>query len=297
MIPAADLNFDRDAFLAEVYCICTEVKDFRRLLETVGPKLNEALSTEVLTYLDIETQTLYINGRCVTIRERERIEIHARRCLEGVDKTRSAAEAFTMVGLKPQNPEDKRASETDLLWTGAVERDGRLVGVMTLYGTQRALDHSAKQLMRSVRGLIGDGEYRLKQLSTIKSRETHQPGVDVFELTIDTSESRGDITGLVMSKLQDAVAKRLAHHIPDAFMVAKLGINRLMVVGNPNQPLPLEQWDIACRQAVETLSQRSGITIDFTIAEGDLDRIGQSPICGLISKPTMPRDPVAQAIA
>jgi hypothetical protein len=297
MVPATDINFDRDSFLAELYCICTEASDFRRLLESVGPKLHQVLATDVLTYLDIESQTLYLNGRSVTVRERERIEIHARRCLEGVDKHSNASDQFTMVGLTPMDAEAQSRSETDLLWTGAVEREGRLVGVMTLYGVQRASDHGAKQLMRSVRALIADGDHRLKQVSNIKRREVKQPGVDVFVLTIDTSVSRGDITGLVMSKLQDAVAKRLAHHIPDAFMVAKLGINRLMVVGNPNQPLPLAQWDEACRQALKTLSERSGITIDFTITEGDLDRIGESPICGLVSKPTMPRDVVNQAIA
>jgi len=297
MVPATDINFDRDGFLAELYCICTEATEFRRLLERVGHTLHDVLCTDVLTYLDIESQTLYLNGRSVTIREAQRIETHARRCLEGVDKHSNPSDQITMVGLTPQDVEAASGSETDLLWTGAVEREGRLVGVMTLYGTQRALDHGVKQLMRSVRGLIGDGDHRLKQVSSIKRREVSQPGVDVFVLTIDTSVSRGDITGLVMSKLQDAVAKRLAHHIPDAFMVAKLGLNRLMVVGNPNQPLPLAQWDIACRQALERLSEQSGITIDFTIAEGDLDRIGESPICGLVSKPTMPRGATTRAIA
>ena len=119
--------------------------------------------------------------------------------------------------------------------------------------------------------------------------------MDVFVLTIDTAVSRGDITGLVMSKLQDAVAKRLANHIPDAFMVAKLGLNRLMVVGNPNHPLPLSAWETDCRQALESLSTRTGLKIDFTITEGDLDRIADSPICGLISKPTMPRAPLSHA--
>jgi hypothetical protein len=290
MIPAADINFDRDTFLAELYCICTEANDFRQLIQQVGPKIHRALSTDVLTYLDIETQTLYLDGRMVSIRERERIEIHAKRCLEGVDKTTSDGHGFSVVGLRPQDSDAHVPDETDLLWTGAVEREGRLLGVMTLYGQQRSLDHSAKQLMRATRGLIADGGHRLKQVSAVKDRTPEQSGVDVFVLTIDTSVSRGDITGLVMSKLQDAVAKRLANHIPDAFMVAKLGLNRLMVVGNPNQPLPLHEWERSCAQAIESLSTSSGLTIDFTITEGDLDRISESPICGLISKPSMPKD-------
>ena len=130
----------------------------------------------------------------------------------------------------------------------------------------------------------------------MRNRTPHEPGVDVFVLTIDTSVSRGDITGLVMSKLQDAVAKRLAGHIPDAFMVAKLGLNRLMVVGNPNQPLPLHEWEKSCAQAIESLSKSSGLTIDFTISEGDLDRISESPICGLIGKPSMPKDAPIHAV-
>ena len=297
MVPATDTNLDRDSFLADLYCICTEASDFRRLLQRVGPKLHEVLSTDVLSYLDIESQTLYLNGRAVSLRESERIETHARRCLEGVDKQSIGGQLFKIVGLKPRDQETESIAETDLLWTGAVEREGRLVGVMTLYGTQRNLDHGDKQLMGAVRGLIGDGDHRLKQVSTVRRHGVQEPGVDVFVLTIDTSVSRGDITGLLMSKLQDAVAKRLAHHIPDAFMVAKLGINRLMVVGNPNQPLPLAHWDAACREALETLSERTGIAIDFTITEGDLDRIAESPICGLVSKPTMPRYTVSQAIA
>ncbi|MGB0646026.1 MAG: hypothetical protein ACPGQS_02565, partial [Bradymonadia bacterium] len=70
-----------------------------------------------------------------------------------------------------------------------------------------------------------------------------------------------------------------------AFMVAKLGLNRLMVVGNPNRPMPLSHWEVACAEALRSLSETSGIRIDFSIEKGDLDRINESPICGLVSKP------------
>lgn len=285
MIVATHPTHERDSFMAEMYCFCTDASSRLQILSDIAPQINAQFSTEMISYLEIDTQTLYLGGRSVRVTEQARIEDHALRCLEGVDKSSMDEAGLRIQGLTIDPDLDETTPIAQLLWTGAVERGGRLKGVLTIYGEHRALSAIEKQLLRRLRTLIADGFDRLSQRASVTRSTPHQTGIDVFALTIDTPVERGDITGLVMTKLQDAVAQRLAEHIPDAFMVAKLGLNRLMVVGNPNRPMPLSHWEVACAEALRSLSETSGIRIDFSIEKGDLDRINESPICGLVSKP------------
>lgn len=295
MIAATHPIPERESFIAEVYCFCTDANSRLQILSDIAPLIQERFATALVSYLEIDAKTLFVGGRSVRGDERKRIEEHALRCLEGVDKSTMDENGLRIQGLATDAEVGDDVSAADLLWTGAVERKGRLTGVLSLYGAQRELSAIEKQLLRRLRTLVADGFERLTQRASIAQEKPQSIGIDVFALTIDTPVERGDITGLVMTKLQDAVAKRLAEHIPDAFMVAKLGLNRLMVVGNPNRPMPLSHWEVACAQALRTLSESTGIKIDFSIEKGDLDQINDSPICGLVSKPVQSAPLLARA--
>ena len=202
---------------AEIYCFCTDATTRLQILSDIAPHINTQFSTEMISYLEIETQTLYLAGRGVRVTEQERIEDHALRCLEGVDKSSMDETRLGIQGLTLDPQLDDTTPIAELLWTGAVERGGRLKGVLTIYGEHRGLSAIEKQLLRRLRTLIADGFDRLSQRASVNRDLPQNIGVDVFALSIDTPVERGDITGLVMTKLQDAVAKRLAEHIPDIY--------------------------------------------------------------------------------
>ena len=283
---------EQEAQTAELYCICMESNHLDRLIARAGEKLAAMMKAQVVTYLDIDSQYLHVVGKPPTAIAKERIEAHARRCLEGTDKGVHNGKTLEQVahGDLEHDPTDDQ--DIELLWTGAIERDGRLVGVITLYGPQRRLTVLDNRILRNARSIIGESIQRLAELQQLRMNDTGEPQLDMFVVTIDPAASRGDVTGLAMSKLQDAVAKRLASSIPDAFMVAKLGINRLMVVGHPDHPLPLTQWTTLCQRALVSLSERVGFHIDVRLAEGRLENLSQVPICGLVSKPPI-RDGVS----
>jgi hypothetical protein len=283
----SDVVNDQETRLAELYCVCMETQTLPRLFERAGQKLLEMIPAEFVTYLDVSLKTMHICGRRPSDAELPRITAHANRCLEGTDKSPSDDGELTTVQHGTQQRQVALAADADLIWTGAVERDGRLIGVVTLYGPNRRLTASDKQTLRSARTMLGDAVSRLSDLTALQNEGELANGVDVFVVSIDTSIASGDVTGLLMSRLQDAIAKRLAGSIPDAFMVAKLGINRLMVVGHPDHPLPLERWESLCKKAVASLDEKLGYRLQLNLSEGDLDKINEVAVCGLVSKPNL----------
>ena len=278
---------EQEAQTADLYCLCMESNHLDRLIARAGEKLAEIMNAKVVTYLDIDSQYLHVIGTPPTQACKTRIAAHARRCLEGSDKVVQAGDDIQQIAHGDDANSVAVDQEVELLWTGAIDRDGRLVGVITLYGEQRRLTVLDNRILRNARSIIGEAVHRLVELEQLRVSDSDEPQLDMFIVTIDPAASRGDVTGLAMSKLQDAVAKRLASSIPDAFMVAKLGINRLMVVGHPDHPLPLSQWSTLCKRALVSLSDRIGFNIDVELAEGRLENLGQVPICGLVSKPSI----------
>ena len=278
---------DQEAQTAELYCLCMESNRLERLIRDAGEKLAELIDARVVTYLDIERQQLHLVGGITRGVLNERIEAHARRCLEGADKLPQLGGHIEWIRHSEDDISSDESDQLQLLWTGAIERNGALVGVITLYATQRSLSLAESRLLRSSRTIIGESIQRLRDLEALRDEDPRGTNLDMFVVTIDPEASRGDVTGLAMSKLQDAVAKRLASQIPDAFMVAKLGINRLMVVGHPDHPLPLVQWTALCNRALVSLSERVGYQIDVQLSEGSLSNLNNVPICGLVSKPTI----------
>ena len=288
---------EQEAQTADLYCLCMESNHLDRLIARAGEKLAEIMNAEVVTYLDIDRQYLHVVGTPPTEACKTRIAAHARRCLEGSDKTLNEGDGIQQVLHGDGGSDQLGEREMELLWTGAIDRDGRLVGVITLYGERRRLTVLDNRILRNARTIIGESIQRLAELEQLRINDSKEPQLDMFIVTIDPAASRGDVTGLAMSKLQDAVAKRLASSIPDAFMVAKLGINRLMVVGHPDHPLPLTQWSTLCNRALINLSERIGFQIDVELTEGSLDNLGQVPICGLVSKPSIRNNENARSSA
>ena len=286
-----------EAQTADLFCLCMEAKRLDRLIEGAGEKLAEIMSANLVTYLDIEGRRLHLVGPSISTAEQERVEAHARRCLEGADKSPDGSEAIEIIQHGQNRSICGEHQEAELLWTGAIERAGKLVGVLTIYGPQRPLTVNENRILRSARTIIGESIQRLLEIQQLRTSESEGSQVDMFMVTIDPEISRGDVTGLAMSKLQDAVAKRLATSIPDAFMVAKLGINRLMVVGHPDHPLALDQWSILCTRALQSLSERIGYPVDVKLTEGSLDNLSQVPICGLVSKPSIHQSDVIRETA
>ena len=293
----SEMITEQEARLAELYCICMETQSIDRLFERAGQKLLDIIPAEFVTYLNVSQKTLHLSGRRPSPAEWPRITSHANRCLEGADKSPSNDGDLKTIHHGAERKQVTLAADADLVWTGAVERDGRLSGVVTVYGTHQPLSSSDKQTLRSARTMLGDAVARISEVSEFRGDPESAPGVDVFVVSIDTSIASGDVTGLLMSKLQDAIAKRLAGSIPDAFMVAKLGINRLMVVGHPDHPLPLERWEKLCMNAVASLDEKLGYRLQLNLSEGDLDRLNEIPVCGLVSKPSLPSDQGTQRSA
>ena len=288
---------EHESQTADLYCLCMEAKRLDRLIAGAGEKLAEIMSANLVTFLDIESRRLHLVGPTIAISEQERVEAHARRCLEGADKSPDGSEAIEIIRHGEKTSEGGDQEETELLWTGAIERTGKLAGVLTVYGPQRSLTVSENRILRTARTIIGESIQRLSEIQQLRTAEPDASQVDMFMVTIDPEISRGDVTGLAMSKLQDAVAKRLATSIPDAFMVAKLGINRLMVVGHPDHPLSLDQWSVLCTRALQSLSERIGYPVDVKLTEGSLDNLSQVPICGLVSKPSIQQSEVLRETA
>ena len=206
----AAMTSEQEAQTAELYCLCMEANQIDRLIGRASQKLAELIGASVVTYLDIQREQLHVTGQVFDASLRERINAHARRCLEGSDKAPKADGNIDWIQHSEISQEAIGSGDINLLWTGAIDRKGSLVGVITLYAPNRRISVTESRLLRSARTIIGESIQRLNDIESLRITDHNEPQLDMFVVTIDPEASRGDVTGLAMSKLQDAVANRLA---------------------------------------------------------------------------------------
>jgi hypothetical protein len=271
---------------AALYGYCLDAHNVQEVLGYGLQYLSTIVEASQLTYIDIDTPTV----RCVGTPPNDALTVrmlaHARRCLEGVDKHQFDAQKLTIEAHEQLSAyEPSQGDEPGLIWTASMTHDGRLTGVLNIYGYSSTPNTTELAAIREARKIMAEGIHRLKSLGEKTPNAVNpEESVDMFIVTLRAGFEGGDVTGLVMSQLQRAVADRLASKIP-AFMVAKLGLNRLMVVGHPSNPLPLRSWEQLCIKAIFSLEQEMGVDVAVELSQGDMDSLGETPIFGLVSKP------------
>ena len=276
---------------AALYGHCLDAHSIQEVLGYGLQYLSTIVQASQLTYVDIHTPTV----RCVGATPNEALTVrmlaHARRCLEGVDKHEFDAQSLTLeTHVQRLADEQSHVDEPGLIWTASMTHDSRLTGVLNIYGYSSSPNATALSAIREARKIMAEGIHRLNSLrETSPEPVSLEERVDMFVVTLRAGFEGGDVTGLVMSQLQRAVADRLAAKIP-AFMVAKLGLNRLMVVGHPSNPLPLRSWEQLCVKAICALEEEMGIEVTVELSQGDMDSLGETPIFGLVSKPIQSND-------
>ena len=274
---------------AALYGYCLDAQNFQEILGYGLQYLSTVVQASHLTYVDIDTPTVRCVGAVPSEALKLRILSHAKRCLEGVDKHQYDAQKLTLE-TTPQVTvhQTNHGDDPGLIWTASMLHESRLTGVLNVYGYSSTPSTIELSEIREARKIMAEGIHRLKSLSeNLPTPVPMEDSVDMFVVTLRAGFEGGDVTGLVMSQLQRAVADRLAAKIP-AFMVAKLGLNRLMVVGHPSNPLPLRSWEQLCIKAIFALEQEMGIDVSVELSQGDMDALGETPIFGLVSKPIQP---------
>jgi GGDEF domain-containing protein len=270
--------------LADVYRVCANSNSVDELIE----HLREPLAT----WLDIDVTTIafaddpaVILGSIGHVTEDfvGKIRRHAVRCIEGKGKDIRGAEDIIVqhVGAPPC---DDIIDPDGILWTGAIEDDGRLLAVLTFY-RQASQQISPLELtaLRQIRNMISEGITRLHQKHQelggnplpIAVDKTTQS--DVAIVRVDDAELITKAFGPKrVRSLQEELIERLSQTFPRAFMIARIAHDQVILIAHPGDGHSLQAWTDSVKHACQTIQVSETSPLKISVELGEVQAIGDS---------------------
>ena len=209
----------------------------------------------------------------------ERIQAHGARCIEGKGKIARAADDIAVQQVGTVTEIEPIEDDTGLLWTGALESAGRLVAVITFY---RSESHTVSPLeltaLRQIRSLISDTIIRISETKALEEAIQTMPSA--------YSEAPSDVVviaikdvGLVSQafgperivSIQNEIIARMSITQPDAFLIARLGADRIIVIKHPGNGMTIAEWTKDCTRACKDIEVAPGIALEIQVEIGEVD--------------------------
>jgi len=255
------------------------------LLSDVQSILLDWLNVDAVTLALVDDPAVLIVSRHpLTTAFMDRVRAHACRCLEGKSKLARTPEDIVVQQVGTVTKSDQLRQDVGILWTGALESKARLLAVATFYREESAIANTRELArLRQVRSLVCDALVRILH-SESSSHQTQQPvvqdtyspsnGSDVMVVSIRDSRliryAFGDST---LNTIQNDVLKRISDARPNAFLIAKLGSDRVIAVDHPGQGLSRQQWQDAIHALISGIEIGQGIELEVDIELGSADGI------------------------
>lgn len=268
------------AQLGDVYRGCANATSVDQLIEHLQGPLASWLGIDVITLALAEQPSVVVaSSRPLTPKFIERVQAHGARCIEGKGKTARAADDIVVQQVGTVSDVEPIEEETCLLWTGALESAGRLVAVITFY---RSESHTVSPLeltaLRQIRSLISDTIVRIfetkaleESIQTTPSSDSELPS-DVVVIAMKdvalVSQAFGNDRVLA---IQNEIIARMSVSQPDAFLIARLGADRIIVINHPGNGMTIAQWTKECTRACKDIEVAPGVALEIQVEIGEVD--------------------------
>jgi len=273
-------SFDRtvNTQLGDIYRACVNAQTVDELMGQIQLPLNQWLDIDVMTLALVEAPAVLMASRYpLTPTFIERTQAHAARCLEGKSKAIRRPEDIVIQQVGTVSESDTLDEATNILWTGALEIKGRMLAVATFY-RQEANKITPIELaaLRQVRSLICDGLIRILETPGLEAITvaTNQEKSDVAVVSIKDAKLIAQAFGPNrLREVQDEAIDRITRSHPSAFLIARLGIDRIIVIEHPGRGATLPKWTGRLERICQGMKIGGGIDVEFTIEVGEVDAI------------------------
>jgi hypothetical protein len=268
------------AQLGEVYRGCANATSVDELIERLQGPLASWLGIDVVTLALAEHPAVIVSSvHPLTPEFRERIQSHGARCIEGKGKTARVGTDITIQQVGTVSEVDPIDPATGILWTGALESSGRLVAVVTFY---RSESHQVSPLeltaLRQIRSLISDTLIRIIETEAIANgleiETTSDPGTQSDIVVISIKDA-----GLVaqafgpdrVRHIQNEMIACLSISQPEAFLIARLGFDRIIIINHPGHGMTIDRWSLDCEAACKDIEVAPGVSLEINVEIGEVE--------------------------
>jgi hypothetical protein len=267
-----------DPHLGEIYRACVNAKTAEALMNDIQIPLKAWLAVDAISLAVVTAPTVLVaSHNPVTSAFSERVKAHAARCLEGKSKVVCLPEDIILQQVGTVMEVTPIDDDIKILWTGALESRGRMVAVATFY-RQQSTKVSPIELaaLRQIRSLVCDALIRIIQkpeLEVIRDK-TSDRKADIVVLTIQDAPLIGQAFGLERVKaLQDEVIDLIGKARANAFLIARLGSDRLIVIEHPGKGATLAVWNQRMSRICSGIKVGGGLELDLLVEIGEVDGV------------------------
>lgn len=223
--------------LDKIVTACRAASSVEDLLNEIYPELATWIGADIVAITMVKDRSVMVASRQnIDPILQQRICVHSSRCIgmeTELQKTRHCGLDLIWVGKTPTYQSGRLNSESQILWTGAIQFDGWLRGIVTLYREQieplttRQVSE-LKMMMREIREAMSRFDAaRLPALATV-IEQMPSPQVLVFRLD-HTGFMRHCFGEKIALEVQCDAALFLERHIADVESFTVLDENRIIM--------------------------------------------------------------------
>ncbi|MEE2789089.1 MAG: hypothetical protein VX589_17265 [Myxococcota bacterium] len=269
------------AQLGDVYRACAQAETIDDLISDIREPLAAWLDIDVITLAFVD-DPIVVLGSIGHLSDDflGKIRRHSVRCFEGKSAHYNEQDDVVIqhVGGVPC---DDLIEPDGILWTGAIERERRLIAVLTFY-RQASQQLSALELtaLRQIRALISESVQRIHaavDLGVERSDDLHHAS----QVTSDVATTRICDADLMkkafgpahLAKVQGAMIQCLSAAFPRAFMLARIGADQVVIIAHPGDGLTLVEWSETIRFACRQLRVNDDTALRLEIELGEVQGV------------------------
>ena len=268
------------AQMSDIYRCCAAADSIDQAVESLQMPLYQWLGIEAITLAMADDASVIVASMShLTDGILDRIRLHGARCVEGRGKSIKSPDEI-LIQQVGQIPRDEELSgESSILWTGALETNGRLIGVITFY---RSSSSPATPLelnaLRQIRSLVSETVCRLLTEAKIRQApntvETSDDiSSDIVVVSIEDSREFSTRHGAErLGRVQEEMVEALCRHNPQAFLIARLGEDRIIIIDHPGNGVSLAKWRQRCVEACADIEMSPQIPVRITVELGEVDQ-------------------------
>jgi hypothetical protein len=277
-----------DVHLGEVYRACANEPTVESLMTQIQEPLRTWLNVDVMSLALVNAPSVLVASQNpLTDSFTSRIRTHAARCLEGKSKAICHPDDIIVQQVGTVSQIIPNCEETNILWTGALESQGRMLAIATFYRQQAgAVSPLELTALRQIRSLVCDGLLRIMdgpnvEMETFTTDFDSGSRADVVVISIEDAKLISATFGESrIRNIQDKVVSRVGQLRPNAFMIARLASDRVVVIEHQGHGASFEAWNARIERIGGDIEIGGGINVNLSIEVGEVDAVSS-----LISHP------------
>jgi len=272
-----------DAHLSEVYRVCVNEGSVESLMAQIQTPLQRWLNVDAITLALVDAPSVLVASQNpLTDSFQARIRAHSARCLEGKSKALCSPEDIIVQEVGAISEIEPIGEETNILWTGALESQGRMLAIATFYRQQAAVVSPMElTALRQIRSLVCDALRRIIDRPIVEAghrTDSVDYGLkaDVAVISIqDAKLISATFGGQRLRSIQDEVVARLTASRPHTFMIARVTSDRIIVIEHEGHGTSLDGWRNQIQAIAQDVEIGGGINVNLSIEIGEVESISQ----------------------